>query len=178
MKFIALLRGINVGGKNTIKMSELKTCFEKMGFSEVTTYINSGNVIFDSEMSESTLVEIIERSIKDYFRLEIFVVIKSAAQIKKLIEEIPENWTNDSKMRTDILFLFPEIDRSEVLNEIKSNPDFDNLRYFPGAVVWNVDRVNYNKSKLHDLIGSKIYKKTTIRNVNTVRKIHELMNHE
>ena len=58
MKYVALLRGINVGGNNRVPMAELKLCFEKMGFNNVVTYINSGNVIFESNQTD--LVRIVE----------------------------------------------------------------------------------------------------------------------
>lgn len=177
MKYVALLRGINVGGNNTIKMSELKTCFEQVGFSDVSTYINSGNIIFtDKTNSEIQLITIIEKCIRDNLNLDIPVLVRNANEIKKLVHKLPQNWTNDGKMRTDVLFLWTETDHPGVIEEIKTNPDVDKLIYTKGAVIWNIERLNYTKSKFHNFIGTKIYKQMTARNVNTVRKLHTLMN--
>lgn len=176
MKYVALLRGINVGGNNTIKMAELKTCFEKLGLNGVSTYINSGNIIFsDEKHPASQLVAMIEKCIRNNFDLEIPVVVRGKKQIDKVVEELPNNWATDKAMRTDIIFLWDEVDYPEVIGEIKTNPDVDNLIYTPGAIIWNFDREFYKKSKMYNFIGTKVYKLSTARNSNTVRKIQYLM---
>jgi uncharacterized protein (DUF1697 family) len=177
MVYVALLRGINVGGKNRINMAELKSCFEKLGFQDVLTYINSGNIIFsDSDRSERELLELIEKCIKENFDLQIPVVIRSSEQIDETVRTIPSEWVNDKAMRTDVLFLWEEVDQPQVLDEIAINPEVDNLIYTSGAVVWNFDRKYYTKSKMHKFIGTKVYNLMTARNVNTVRKLQILMN--
>ncbi len=175
MKYVALLRGINVGGKNTIKMSELKSCLEVVGLSDVKTYINSGNVIFTSEQSEKELVEVIEGCIKKSLKLDVPVIVVAQTQIEAIVAEIPVKWVNDQTMRTDILFLWKEVDYPSVINEVKINPEVDHLIYVPGAIVWNYDRVNYTKTKMRNFIGSHIYKRMTARNANTTRKLLQIM---
>lgn len=175
-KYVALLRGINVGGKNSIRMVELKRSFEELGFTDVKTYINSGNVIFStSRRSDTTLVTDIERSIVDTFGLDIPVVVRSRAEIEKVVQAIPDEWRNDQTQRTDVLFLWPEFDSPKVREQLAVNPDVDELLYIPDAVVWHFDRANYAKSKMHNFIGTAVYKKMTARNVNTVRKLHQLL---
>ncbi|HET6622591.1 MAG TPA: DUF1697 domain-containing protein [Candidatus Saccharimonadales bacterium] len=176
MKYVALLRGINVGGNNKISMFELKACFEKLGFGDVKTYINSGNIIFSTSKSDETrLVRSIENCIKDKFNLDIPVVIRSNQQIAEVVKAIPKEWVNNQAMRTDVLFLWTEVDGPEVLEEIKTNPEVDNLIYTAGAIIWNFDRQNYRQSKLHGFIGTHVYKLMTARNINTVRKLAGLM---
>lgn len=175
MKYVALLRGINVGGNNTIKMSALKACFEALGFADVKTYINSGNIIFSSDKAEDELVPVVEKCIEDNFHLNVPVVIRSQAEIAKTAAKIPADWVNDQAMRTDVLFLWADVDRPDVLDEISTNPDVDQLIYTPGAVVWHFDRINYRQSKMHSFIGTRVYKLMTARNVNTVRRLHQLM---
>jgi uncharacterized protein (DUF1697 family) len=89
MKYVALLRGINVGGKNKISMAELKTSFEKLGFFDVKTYINSCNIIFSATESASELTEIVETGIKNTFHLDIPVLIRSQAEIDETVRAIP-----------------------------------------------------------------------------------------
>lgn len=174
--YVALLRGINVGGNCKVSMKALKACFEKLGFINVKTYINSGNVIFfHIGSSGEKLVDIIEQGIKKYIGLEIRVVVRSLEQIALLCKKIPKTWTNDAGSRTDILFLWKEVDKPSTLAELAINPAVDHLLYIKGAVVWHFDRKDYNKSKMHKLIGTFVYKNMTVRNVNTVRKLHALM---
>jgi uncharacterized protein (DUF1697 family) len=175
MIYVALLRGINVGGNNTIKMSELKACFEAQGYTDVRTYINSGNIIFSTDELQAGSAKTIEQLISDKFKLNIPVVVRSQTQISELARQIPDDWTNDKALRTDVLFLWQEVDYPDVLKEIKTNPDVDNLMYIPGAIIWNYDRANYSKTKMRDFIGSRVYKLMTARNVNTVRKLNDLM---
>ncbi len=178
MKYVALLRGINVGGNNSISMAKLKECFDSLGFKDVKTYINTGNVIFSSTKSETSLVHAIEKCIQDNFGLNVPVVIRTKDHIEKVVEDIPKEWVNDTDMRTDVLFLWDEVDYPTILDEIQVNPDVDHLIYTKGAVIWNYDRINYSKTKLRNFIGTRVYKLMTARNVNTVRKIRDLMQTE
>jgi uncharacterized protein (DUF1697 family) len=171
--FVALLRGINVGGNSKVPMSDLKICFEEAGYSNVRTYINSGNVIFESKEKVDDVE--IEKMLEEKFGFSIRVVVKSAEDIKRICEKIPADWSNDIEQRTDVIFLWEEVDKPDVLKEIEINPGVDNLTYVKGAVVWNFDKKDYTKSKMHKFIGTHIYKNMTARNVNTVRKLNSLI---
>ena len=174
-RYIALLRGINVGGNAKVEMPRLKAVFEKLGAEDVKTYINSGNVIFSDTRSRKQLEPLIEEAIAKEFGFNARVVVRDDANIAKLCKEIPADWTNDSEQKTDVIFLWEEVDSPGVLEEIKVNPDVDALIYIPGAVIWNFDRVNYRSSKMHNFIGTRVYKLMTARNINTVRKLNELL---
>ena len=89
-RFIALLRGINVGGKNIIKMADLKAAFERRGFQDVTTYINSGNVLFGSELDESAAQAVCEKLIAEEFGLDIPVCVISAADLTDALANAPD----------------------------------------------------------------------------------------
>lgn len=176
MVYVALLRGINVGGNAKIEMSKLRQMFERLGFDNVKTYINSGNVIFENNKHPcSDLVEIIESSITRTFGMKVPVVIKNTNNIQSIIETIPSQWVNDSVMKTDVLFLRPEIDSPDILSKITTNPKLENVIYDHGVLVWNIARDNVSKGNGIKLIGTDIYKGITVRNVNTVRKIAALM---
>lgn len=176
MVYIALLRGINVGGKNKIDMKLLKQTFEKVGMNDVVTYINTGNIIFSSKCSsKKELSRILEEAIHNVFGLLIKVVVRSFDDVKSIINAIPDTWKNDKDMKSDVMFLWDEIDNEFVLENLVIKPTIDTVTYVPGAILWSVDKENVTKSGMSKIIGSKIYKQVTIRNVNTTRKIYELM---
>ncbi len=176
MIYVALVRGINVGRNNKVDMKKLKNTFEELGYTNVVTYINSGNIIFEAKgKKEDKIVKEIELAIKKDFALEIKVLIRDFESIKSLCKKIPDTWVKNETMRTDVMFLWEEFDNPKILEELKLSP-VDNAKYLPGAVVWNIKDIDYNKSGMPKLIGTKIYKQMTIRNINTVRKIFEIMN--
>lgn len=169
MKYIALLRGINVGGNRKVEMKKLKSLFEKLGYQNVSTYINSGNVIFESTRSKEVLTQEIVKNLKKEFGFEIQTLLKTAKEMKKIAKAIPAEWQNDAKQKTDVAYLFEDADSKKTLNELPINKDYINILYVKGAVIWNVNRKNYNKSRLNKVIGHKIYQSMTVRNVNTAR---------
>lgn len=176
MIYVALLRGINVGGKNKISMKELKETFQRVGMEAVTTYINSGNIIFkNSTQTEVEIITVLEEAIYEDFLLEIKVLIRNINDIGKIVETLPAHWKNDQDMKSDVLFLWDEVNDEKVLNELVPKPDIDTVLYVPGAILWAVDRTNVTKSGLMRLASKDLYKKMTIRNVNSVRKIYSIM---
>jgi len=96
--YVALLRGVNVGGRAKVDMRELKKQFEQLGCSDVATYINSGNVIFRDRRAASTLTRALEKALGRR------VAVRSLAQIQALCKRIPPEWTNDKEQKTDIGF--------------------------------------------------------------------------
>jgi uncharacterized protein (DUF1697 family) len=84
-------------------------------------------------------------------------------------------WANDAEQKTDVLFLWDDFDDKKSLTLIKTTPKVDTLKYVAGAIVWNVKRDDYTKSGMNKFIGTLVYKNMTARNVNTVRKLGELM---
>ena len=175
MIYVALLRGINVGGHNNVEMKKLKTTFELLGFTNVVTYINSGNIIFeDVTKGQDVIVNEIEKAIKQDFQLEIKVLVRNFENIETICQKLPATWLKNEMMRTDVMFLWEKFDKPEIMEQIQINP-VDNVEYLPGAVLWNVECKNYGKSGMLKLMGTELYKNMTIRNVNTVRKLHQIM---
>ncbi|RTQ90821.1 DUF1697 domain-containing protein [Lysinibacillus telephonicus] len=176
MIYVALLRGINVGGNNKIDMKLLKQTFEQAGMNDVVTYINTGNIIFSyNGRSKPELSRILEEAIHNDFGLQIKVVVLSIDDVREIINAIPDTWKNDKDMSSDVMFLWDEIDDESVLENLVIKPNIDTVKYVPGAILWSVAKENVTKSGKSKIIGSKIYKQVTVRNVNTARKIFELM---
>jgi uncharacterized protein (DUF1697 family) len=175
MIFVALLRGVNVGGNNKVEMKKLKTTFESSGFTNVVTYINSGNIIFEASSTENYVIaDEIEKAIKRDFQLEIKVLIRNLPEMETIFRELPESWVKNEKMRTDVMFLWDQFDKPEILENLHINL-VDHVKYVTGAILWNVESVNYSKSGMLKLVGTALYRNMTIRNVNTFRKIFQIM---
>jgi uncharacterized protein (DUF1697 family) len=174
--YIALLRGINVGGKNKVDMSDLRAVFEEAGMSSVTTYINSGNVVFSSRVrSRARLVTRLEREIAARFGFDVKVLVRDLDGMHAVVAAMPSDWVNNQTMKCDVMFLWAEADRPGVLDELRIKPEIDDVRYVPGAVIWRIDRGNATRSGLMKVVGTPLYQKMTIRNCNTARKLLELM---
>lgn len=174
--YVALLRGINVGGNNKVEMKRLKALFESLGFKDVSTYINSGNVIFStSSKSMQVLKTKIETALHKEFSFKISVILRNRDQIIKLCKKVPAKWTNDEKLRTDIIFLNDEFNSKSSLKLLNAVPGIDNVLFIDVNIVWNYERIYINKTAMRKFIGTEIYKNMTARNVNTLRKLKELM---
>jgi uncharacterized protein (DUF1697 family) len=100
--YVALLKGVNVGGRSKVDMRELKQAFEELGCTDVSTYINSGNVIFRDRRGASTLTRLLEEA------LDRRVAVRSLRQLEALCKRIPEEWGNDKEQKTDVGFLLDE----------------------------------------------------------------------
>jgi uncharacterized protein (DUF1697 family) len=175
MVYVALLRGINVGGNAKIEMPRLKALFESLGCENVSTYINSGNVIFRDSQPPQQLAPLIEKVIAQKLKLPVRVVLRDLANIQKLCQEIPAGWTNDKQQKTDVLFLWDEIDNKDILDKVVINSAIENVRYIAGTLVWNIERENVARGGGIKLIKTNLYRHVTARNINTVRKLRELM---
>src|SRR5690242_19821122 len=118
-RYAALLRGINVGGNNNIKMSDLAACFEDGGFTNVTTYINSGNVLFDSTKS-SNLMDRVETMIAARFAsYTASVAVRSVDEMRAVVEEAPKAFgKHPAKFRYDVFFLKPPLTSAAALPSV------------------------------------------------------------
>ncbi|MGH2788243.1 MAG: DUF1697 domain-containing protein [Actinomycetota bacterium] len=176
MTYLALLRGVNVGGKNKVEMKQLKTVFEEAGMTSVKTYINSGNVIFSTTLrGRPRLVRLLEGAIAQRFGFRIDVLLRDVKSMKAVVKALPTHWTNDKTMKCDVMFLRDDVDRPSILKQLPFKPELEDVRYAPGAVIWRVDRKNVTRSGMMRLVGTPLYKRMTIRNSNTTRKLLELM---
>lgn len=178
MVYVALLRGINVGGNNKVDMKLLKQTFAQIGMEYVITYINSGNVIFiDRKHTKAEISLLLEQAILRDFNLTIKVLIRSMDDFEAMMKILPEPWKNDNNMKCDVLFLWEEIAEETLFAQLEIKPDIDTVMYSPGVILWSVDKSNVTRSGLLKIVGTALYKNMTVRNVNTTRKIYEIMQH-
>lgn len=169
MKYITLLRGVNVGGNRKIEMGRLKAVFQSLGFSGVTTYINSGNIIFEASTQPDQ--KKIEVAMEKEFGFSTQLLIKTESEMQAIANAIPKSWQNDTFQRTDVAYLFDAIDYKKIIDELPIKKEFVDIRSVPGAIFWNVKRKDYYKSHLSRLIAHALYKFMTVRNVNTARRL-------
>lgn len=169
MKYVALLRGINVGTNRRVEMKRLRALFESLGHMQVSTYINSGNVIFESQKEKANIINEIELGLKKEFGFDIQTLVKSHQEMKKIAGAIPAEWQNDSIQKTDVAYLFEEIDSGETLAKLPIKREYIDIRYTSGALFWNIKRENYAKSQINKLVSHKLYQQMTVRNINTAR---------
>ena len=174
-RYVALLRGINISGKNKIPMAELKKEFEKLGFEEIKTYLNSGNVIFSSDKDDiEKLTKLIETAIKNQFGFNIPVLVISKNKLEDILHNAPSWWGNDNKEIYDnLIFIMPPITFSDVYNEIGApKEELEKIKNYNGVIFWSFNRKDYQKTNWWSKTASaNISTKLTIRTANTVRKI-------
>lgn len=177
--YIALLRGINVGGKNIIKMADLKRVFEVMGLSEVKTYIQSGNVLFKSNAEEEPLRKKIEHEIEVAFGFSISVVLRTAAELEWIIRNCPfsEEAISEAKSSSEgeslyvsLLIYSPSEEKIERMNNYRSENDDYRIE---GREVFLLFRHSIGKSKLANNLH-KLDVPATVRNWNTINKLSVL----
>jgi uncharacterized protein (DUF1697 family) len=174
-KYLALLRGINVGGNNIIRMTDLKACFEKMGFANVSTYIQSGNVLFTSKQLISE--QQIEKVLSKQFDYKSRVVVVTYDQLKDVVQHAPEKFGKEpEKYRYDIIFLKKPHTGGEAILDIPVNKSVDAV-YAGKHVVYFLRLIaKATQSHLPKVIQLPIYQNMTIRNWNTTTKLLGRMN--
>jgi len=176
MRYVALLRGINVGGKTLIKMADLKTCVEELGLENVSTYIASGNVLFDGRARAAAKLErTIESAIEQRFRLSVKVVVLDRAAFARIVKAIPKPWVGDQRLRANVAFVRRGTDARQVVRELEPDAAVEEVKAIDGAILWATRRDAVNRSVMRKLIGGAAYKELTVRNLNTTLKLQELL---
>ncbi|MGG0823398.1 DUF1697 domain-containing protein [Paenibacillus turicensis] len=175
-KYIALLRGINVGGKNKISMPELKKAFEEIGYQEVTTYINSGNVIFSS--SHEDQVEIrgkCERAISEKFNLNITVTIISVEDLSSALDHAPTWWDTNPESKHNAIFVIPPATAIEIMEQVGiAKPEYEQVDHYGQIIFWSAPLDTFSKTRWAKIVGKSAYNHVTIRNANTTKKLVQL----
>lgn len=174
--FVALLRGVNVGGNNIISMKSLKTSFEKLGFSDVSTYINSGNILFKAKERDARKLETrIEAILSKEYKLGCKVVVRSFSEMASLVENLPKNWNGNSEWKYNVIFLRHSIDSEKVLESLGPKREIEKVVYYPGTLLWSARISDFSRTTMQKLSSQKLFQDMTVRNTNTTRKLYELM---
>lgn len=176
MKYVALLRGINVGGKNRILKGELIEAFHDLGFNSVKTYIQSGNILFRSDRTDiENMRDEIEAILSSRFPYEAQAVIYTEQEFKSIAEKTPQGWGSDSGTRYNFIFTLDTITPDEVLSQLPESDDSIETVAKGDRVIYAAARnESRSKSVFVKLPKYIAYKHVTIRNNNTVNRINEL----
>nr|WP_288824402.1 DUF1697 domain-containing protein [uncultured Clostridium sp.] len=175
-KYIALLRGINVGGQNRISMPELKKTFEDIGYQDVITYINSGNVIFSSQNEDKAEIRrICQTAIADKFSLNIAVSILSAKELSAALLNAPDWWDNDEQSKHNAIFIIPPATAAEIIHEVGTGKtEYEQVSYYGQVIFWSAPIKTFSKTRWAKIVGKSVYNSVTIRNANTAKKLLQL----
>ncbi|APZ44903.1 hypothetical protein BW723_00755 [Polaribacter reichenbachii] len=168
-RFIILLRGINVSGKNKIPMLDLRELLNSLGFQNVKTYIQSGNIILESSKTKSATCNTIRDAIKDKFGFNVPVIARTIPEWKKAIENYPFSTENEK------IVAFTFLDKASEITEIEINNIGEDKYKINGDVVYLNCPSTFAKTKLtNNSIEKKLKVTATTRNLRTTLKLLEL----
>lgn len=174
--FVALLRGINVGGKNNVSMSSLKRSFEKLGLQDVRTYINSGNVLFHAAGPDpAALEQRIDGMLAREYGLNAKTVVRSAADMLRVAKTIERTWTADPDWKCNVIFLRRHLDAKRLLAGTTLKTDIERAVACPGTLVWSARIDALSRTAMMKFGRSQAYQDATVRSVTTTRTIAEMM---
>ena len=176
MKFIVLLRGINVGGKNMIAMPKLKSVFENAGFQNIITYINSGNILFECSLDEAVIKATCEKAITDEFGLDIPVCVISATDLTDAMMNTPDWWNMAPDARHDAFFVIPPMTAKEICEYVGSVKEaYEKVTYFGRVIFWSAPLVTFSRTRWSKITKDKaMYRSITVRNANTALKLAKM----
>jgi uncharacterized protein (DUF1697 family) len=174
--YISLLRGINVGGQKKIKICELQVLYESLGFNQVKTYIQSGNLVFNSDINNAEEIEkLIEEKIKEVFNLNVSVIVRTRNEFKQIIQRNPflkEKASERDKLHVTFLLNIPNDQSVRKLNLVK---DKDEDYKVIGKEVYLYCPNGYGRTKLtNSIFEAKLNVKATTRNWMTVNKLSKI----
>ena len=175
MKYVALLRGINVGGNNKVAMPELKACFEKLGFDNVITYINSGNVIFETSGADAPrLVLTCEEAIEKTFGFKVVCSVLSANEFLDAIEHVP-SWWNVGSGKHNAIYIIPPKTAQMIMAEVGApKPEYEKVYAYNQVIFWSAPLETFSRTQYSKMVGANAYRSVTIRNANTTLKLAEI----
>lgn len=176
--YVVLMRGINVGGKNKVPMADLRTCLEELGYSDVSTYIASGNAILDSDKQPGDVQSQIEEALLKNFKLDselIKVLVLTYDQLRKVINNKPKGFgDHPDKYHSDAIFLMG-LDVSEAKRVFSPREGVDQVWFDTNVIYSQRVSAERTKSRLNKIVGTPAYRSMTIRSWNTTTKLLHIL---
>ena len=175
--WLALLRGINVGGRNVIRMADLRECFESEGFFDVATYIQSGNVVFRSTPTEcGALTARIEGMLAAAFNYGAKITLRSRGQMRAVIDGAPPGFgAQPEDYRYDVLFLMSDLTATDAMEHVSARPGVDESWAGEGVLYFSRLIAKASRSHLSRIASMPVYQSMTIRNWRTTTRLLQLM---
>jgi len=173
---VALLRGINVGGRNKVAMADLRAAFDERGYGAVRTYIQSGNVLFESDAPARSLEEDIEKLLERRFAVPLVVVVRSHAQLRKVVDKAPQGFgKSPGRYHSDVLFLKAPLTGTQAMRIVELRDGVDQA--WPGSGVVYFARVSAvrTQSRMSRIVMTPEYQRMTIRSWATTTTLLSLL---
>jgi uncharacterized protein (DUF1697 family) len=171
-QYVALIRGINVGGKNKVPMAELREAFEEAGFGDVRTYIQSGNVLFSSSGPASTLEETIEAFLEERYETFLLVVVRSHRQLKAIVEKAPTGFgQSPDQHHSDVIFLRKPLTPAQAMRPVRLREGVDQAWTGTGVLYFARLSAQRTRSLMSKIVGTPEYQQMTIRSWATTTKL-------
>lgn len=175
-QYVALLRGINVGGKNPVPMAELRSALEEAGYKRVRTYIQSGNVLFETSRPAAEIEDRIEDVLERRFGVPIVVVVRSERQFRNVVSKAPAGFgTQRDQYHSDAVFLKAPLTSAQAMRVVELRDGVDEA--WPGTGVLYFQRLSAQrtKSRMSKIVGTPEYQRMTIRSWATTLKLLALL---
>lgn len=175
-RYVALLRGINVGGRNKVAMADLRAAFEAAGFGAVSTYIQSGNVLFGSEKPQAALEADLEPMLERRLGFPLVVVVRSHRQLRDVVRKAPEGFGQEpGKYHSDAIFLKAPLTSKQAMGVVNLREGVD--RAWPGTGVLYFARLSERRteSRMSRIVATPEYQQMTIRSWTTTTKLLGLL---
>ncbi len=172
-RYLALLRGINVGGNNPVPMAALRECISDLGASDVATYIQSGNVLFDGgKRGTAWWTPRIETALTERFGYDATVVVRSHAELQGIVGDAPGGFGSDpDRFRYDVLFLKEPLRATDALAQMPVREGVDTAHAGDGVLYHSRLTARATQSQLGKIVGTPLYRQMTIRNWRTTTKV-------
>jgi len=173
MKFIALLRGINVAGQKKIKMEDLRNQLEKLDYTNIKTYIQSGNIVFDCKNMDTKTIETqIKTLIKEHFGYDVPTLVRLGTEINDIISNNPYQDVNHKSLYVTLLDSIPFKENIDLLESY--NYDGEEYKILGKNIYFYVPK-GYGKAKMdNNFFEKKLKTSATTRNWNTINKLAEM----
>ncbi|UDY34783.1 DUF1697 domain-containing protein [Dermatobacter hominis] len=175
-RYVALLRGINVGGKNPVPMAELRELFGELGHDDVRTHIQSGNVLFSTGTARDSLEDDIEAALEERYGTRLVVVVRSLRQLRSVVRSAPDGFGDrPDEFHSDAVFLKSPLTAAKAMKVVQTREGVDEA--WPGTGVIYFQRLSAarTKSRMSKIVGTPEYALMTIRSWSTTTKLLELL---
>jgi uncharacterized protein (DUF1697 family) len=174
-RYVALLRGINVGGKNLVAMKDIIACVEGAGYSDVTTHAQSGNLLLTAKPGARALEKALEQLFTKHLGITLVVVVRSRDELAATIDAAPANH-GSADLRSDVFFLKHPLTAKAALAEVPElREGVDSIAAGPGALYFSRVKARATKTRIQTFMAKPIFKQITVRTWGTVTKLLELL---
>lgn len=177
-QYVALLRGVNVGGKAKLKMADVRLALLEAGLENVSTYIQSGNVLFSSSQTNTIeLAVLISTTIHKRFGLDVAAVVLTKSEWTNIIQNAPTWWGSNPEWKHNLLILLRPYDMDETMRAIGTlKPDIEAAQPGDGVVYQSMSIKLFGRTTTGKIAASPVYQKMTVRSYNTANTLLALLN--